>query len=271
MADLHSVFSELRRRHKELGADIVGGFSPAVAPLGGTSSNLIVRSGECLSTSGSIADSEMFLLHGVCEILEPKKILVIGNSYGLSTAFFALSNPQAEVVAFDKFRIQGLEFTRKLCAGLRVTAIEASTPEDIEGVISTHFDGQVDMVLVDAVHENDVQSAEFRVLAPLLSDTGTVIFHDVLFSNLIESMTQLTEEYPAFDFRILAKTFSGLGVATRSRSTDLSSYLEYFESSPEIVARSEHMFLREIAPSGIDYFGRNDLGPAYRSLPHPQT
>jgi len=271
MVLLAEVFAELFRRHQKLGAHVVGGFSPHIAPLGFSRSNLVIRDGECLSTSGSISDSEMSLVFGICEIVKPKRVLVIGNSYGLSTAFFALANPQAEVVAFDKYRVKGLEFTRELCAGLCVTAIEASTPEDLTKVVGDHLGGEVDLVFVDAVHENDVQTAEFRILAPLLSEGGTVVFHDVLSSNLLDSFSLLKHEFPSFAFRVLAKSHSGLGVATRFESELLADYLTYFESSPSAVSRSERMFGSELVDGLARLMGVGDLGATYRTRPHPQT
>lgn len=267
---ISSLFAELNRRHQLLEARVVGGYSPAIAPLSASQGNYVVQGDRRLSTSGSISDSEMFIFYGVCEILKPRRILVVGNSYGLSAAFFGLTNPDAEIVALDKYRIRGLEFTRQLCQGLQVTAIEASTPSDLASTIHRHFDGLVDLVFIDAVHESEVQTAEFRILAPLLSDRGVVLFHDVLTCGLLDSISQLSNEFPNFNFRVLAKSLSGVGVAYDGSNMTLTDYLNYFEASPQHVAQTEATLRARVRPSTLEFFKGVDLGRTFHDAPHPQ-
>jgi len=175
LPEFGAVFSRLNALYAGAGMRLLGGFSPYVSSGDAARSTFVARDRTVLSTSAGIAVDEMAFAYGLCERVAPRRILVIGNSYGVSTVFFALANPDATVIAIDKYRTVGIAVTNQLLASERAEggpvarAIQASTPDDLEGVIKEHLDDSVDLVFVDAVHENDVQSAEFRVLEPLLS------------------------------------------------------------------------------------------------------
>lgn len=265
-----SVIVEIHRRHEIMGSRVVGGFSPHVAPVSHSLGNFISRDGVVLSSSGSIADSEMAVVHGICEIQNPRRILVIGNSYGLSTLFLALSNPDAKVVAIDKFRTAGLDYTRQLCHGLNVSAIQASTPDDLESVIESELSGQVDFVFVDAVHENDVQTREFEILEPLLTEWGLVLFHDVLGCNLLDSLAHLTHKYPDEFFTLLSKTLSGLAIGAKNVDPKLKMYLQYFSSDQATVFGLETLLATQWGEQKIGFFEGLSSHKALTFPPHPQ-
>lgn len=253
-----------------MGSEVVGGFSPHVAPLSHCEGNFIARDDIVLSSSGSIADSEMAIVHGICEIENPLRILVIGNSYGLSTLFLALSNPDAKVVAIDKFRTEGLDFTKELCQGLNVSAIQASTPDDLQAVIELELGGQVDLVFVDAVHENEVQTREFEILEPLLSDQGVVLFHDVLGCNLLDSISDLTRRYPDFFFSVLSKSLSGLAIGAKNVDPKLKTYVQYFSANKATVFQLETLLATTWGEAKSEFFRGVKLQKALIFPPHPQ-
>jgi predicted O-methyltransferase YrrM len=261
--------TEIQKRHSMLGAKVVGGFSSSVAPEGAEQGNFIVRENLCLSSSGSISDAEMAFMLGLCEVVEPRRILVIGNSYGLSTLFLALANPEGLVVAIDKFRTNGLQFTEKLCEGLKVNAIQASTPDQLDLVVNRYLDGCVDLVLVDAVHENEIQTAEFRILARFLSESAAVVFHDVLSCDLLPSIRELDQEFPDHTFAVLPKTTSGLAVGYTSKNDALSEFLGYYQAEPQLVSDFQSLLTTSWGNHRTNFFEGNE-----RSLefpPHPQT
>lgn len=268
--ELSQVFLEIHQRYRQLDSTVIGGFSPHVAPLSHNEGNFILKNGVVLSSSGSIADSEMAIVHGLCETQRPKKILVIGNSYGLSTLFLALSNPGARVVAIDKFRVSGIEFTRNLCEGLSVSVIQASTPDDLREVIDAELGGIVDFVFVDAVHENEVQTREFEILEPVLASRGTVLFHDVLGCNLLASVSELSERFSEIEFRVLTKSLSGLAVAVKGASPEVLAYLDYFSTSPSTVLGLETLLASQWGEVKSEFFHLESTLETLKFPPHPQ-
>jgi predicted O-methyltransferase YrrM len=211
----------------------------------------------------------MAFMWGLCETIEPRRILVIGNSYGLSTVFLALANPKALVVAMDKFRTTGLQFTEMLCEGLNVNAIQASTPDQLHRVVSEYLHGGVDLVLVDAVHENEVQTAEFRILAPLLSESAAVVFHDVLSCDLLPSLRELKEEFPDYTFSVLPKTTSGLAVAFKSKVDSIADFLAYYQAEPRLVSDFQSLLTTSWGSHRANFFEGNER--RLKFPPHPQT
>ncbi len=269
MSSFSAVITEIHKRHSKLGTRVVGGFSSSVAPLSAGQGNFIVRDNVCLSSSGSISDAEMAFMWGLCELVQPRRILVIGNSYGLSTLFLALANPEALVVAMDKYRTTGLGFTEKLCEGLTVKAIQASTPDQLDSVVTEYLNGGCDLVLVDAVHENEIQTAEFRLLAPFLSESAAVVFHDVLSCDLLPSIRYLDHEFEDHTFSVLPKTPSGLAVGYKSNNHILSSFLEYYQAPPQVVSDFQTLLTTSWGNHRTNFFEGNEN--KLKFPPHPQT
>lgn len=146
------------------------------------------------------------------------------------------------MIAIDKFRTVGISVTNALLSAERgegatpARAVKASTPEDLAEVVKQHLDGTVDMVFVDAVHENEVQSAEFRVLEPLLSPQGVVIFHDVIGCSLTPSIGELEREFPTFGFVVCRRTTTGVAVAFRAENQHVHDYLKFWAPDAKDVA-----------------------------------
>jgi predicted O-methyltransferase YrrM len=237
MLSIEQVFSEMASRYKALNLTILGGYSNYVfLPINGSQFNFVADSSELKSTSAGIANDEATFLYGLSRYLEPKKILIIGNSYGVSTVFLSLANQDAKVVAIDKFRIKGNQVTKDLLHGLEdKLVIEASTPDDLEEIIAKHLGGVVDFCLVDAVHTNEVQSAEFAILRKYMSNNSIIVFHDVLSTGLLKSFNEIKRD-PDFSFHLATKTSSGLGLAIRGKFNEgFDSFIEFFCHPLQIV------------------------------------
>ena len=269
--NLFNVFSELRKRYKENGMEIYGGFSPFISnsiPFG--LCNFVEKDNVLMSSSGGIANDEAVLMHCICQELKPKKILVIGNSYGFSTLFLSLTNPESTTVAFDKFRVKGIELTSKLVKGLPKThVIKASTPDDIPHIIDKYFGGTVDFVLIDAVHTNEMQTREFMILDEFISSSGIVVFHDVLSCNLLPSFCHLRDNFKDYSFKILHKSSTGIGVAVKNEvAAGLVDFLEYFSMDEEQILKFMTKMLQELSPGSSELF--KDLHTDFQFPPHPQ-
>jgi predicted O-methyltransferase YrrM len=264
------VFAELSRRYESDGLEVLGGFSPFITGFASRTGNYVARGDVFLSTSAGIANDEAVFMYGLCEQIRPKKILIIGNSYGFSTVFLALACPDASLIAFDKYRTEGIKTTNRLLSGLAdKEVIQASTPDDIPFIIENRFDGEVDFVLIDAVHTNDIQTAEFEILDDYLSPRSVVVFHDVLSCGLLTSLSYLKKKFSDYDFRIINKSSTGIAVCVKGEKNEhLENFLRYFSVPNQRVLDFNCLMLKNLNESAAELFSNCDL--KYRFLPHPQ-
>jgi predicted O-methyltransferase YrrM len=265
---LSSVFADLHRRYEREGLEVYGCFSPYLnAPR--VTGTYVARGETFLSTSGGISNEEATFIYALCEELAPRNILVIGNSYGFSTVFLALSNPDAKLIAFDKYRTEGIKTTNRLLSGLKdKEVIQASTPDDIPKIIEDRFGGTVDLVLIDAVHTNEVQTAEFKVLNRYLSEKSIVVFHDVLSCNLLSSFYFLQKTYGDYEFSLITKSSSGIAVCVKGESSkDLRDLIRYHSTIPDKVLDFSTLMLKSQGV-GSDLFP--ECESRFNFLPHPQ-
>ena len=224
------VFSQLYYRYNKLGFEIYGSYSPLLSV--NWPSNYVVKGNKLTCTSGGLANDEMFIMYPLLITLKPKNILIIGNGYGISTLFISLSLEKAKVVALDKYRTKGISITKKLLRGLKNKhIIKASTPDDLEKIIKKYFNNKLDMVFVDAVHTNEVQTKEFSIYEKYLTNNSIVFFHDVIACNLFKSYFYLKKKYKNYSFKFLNKSSNGIAVCLRKKSyKKIEKFLKFFST-----------------------------------------
>lgn len=270
MLSIEEVFSKMNSLYNRQGLQILGGYSGfLVPPESGAPFNFVADDTSLKSTSGGIANDEATFLYGICRYLKPKNILIIGNSYGVSTVFLSLSNLDSNVVALDKYRVSGNLLTRELLKDLGMKIVlEASTPDDLVHVIETHMDGVVDLCLIDAVHTNEVQTAEFKILQNYMSSRSVIVFHDVVSTDLMKSFNELQTINGDFKYLLVTKTSSGLGLALKGEiDPDFNNYLSFFSHGLDTV----HKFRLTIESLGRPKYFKNDSITTFKIPPHPQT
>ena len=226
-----NIFASLQERYQKNGLEVLGSYAPYLKchiPF-----NYVVKRNNLLSTAGHIANDEAFIMHSICEEIKPKRVLIIGNGYGVSTVFLSLCLPKAKLVAFDKYRTNGIKITKKLLAGLKDKfVIQASTPDDLDEIITKFFNKKIDLVFSDAVHENKTRTAEFLIYEKYLTKKSCVFFDDLLHMNLRNSFYFLKKKYRKYEFKIFNKSSSGLGVCFKKPiSKKLNYFLNYFSSN----------------------------------------
>ncbi len=266
---LSSVLANLYALYDEHGMRILGGYSPYVVGGEVTQSTFVAKNESVLSTSGGIAVDEMAFMYGLCEVVMPKRVLVVGNSYGISTLLLALVNPTAKLVALDKFRTVGIAVTNSMLSSLKgAEVIQASTPDDLHSIVVERLGGEVDFVFIDAVHENEVQTKEFEILAPLLSDEGVVVFHDVLSCDLQPSLEGLGRDFAGWNFTLCNRTTTGIAVGFKPGSEALTRYLHFWKSSPSDVSDFDHLMRTRWTSASARLFSQVET--RLRFPPHPQ-
>ena len=263
------ILAECKRRYQALGLKVTGSFY-FLGPMGHFSmNNYVLDQNEILCSSGSISNDEGNVLYEISQALEPKRILIIGNAYGFSTILLSLMNPTSKLIAFDKFRQNGIKVTNQLLHNSpQHIAIQGSTPEDIGSIIENYLDGSCDLVLIDAVHTNEMQKAEFEILKSYLSEKSIIVFHDVLSCNLLESWDSISRENNNMKFFLISKSVSGVGLALKGEySVDLLDYLTFLSPALEETYQLVDFFQKQRFNDGIF----SSLESTVTSRPHPQN
>lgn len=190
--------------------------------------------GQLVGMAG-LALQEIMFVEGLREYLKPKSILVIGNAHGWSTIALGLTFPNAAIVAVDPNQV-GNDLTNRIAAdcGLNIKATTGFSPADVPAVIRDGFGPQIDLCLIDAVHDNPHLTADLGVVKPLLSPQGVVLMHDVINWNMIAALKNFLA-VDGINGRLLTRTASGMAVAWQGApSDDFIAYVEAFADAPEL-------------------------------------
>ena len=224
------VFVRLIEIYKKYNCAVSGGLFPwhfdRNYPLGTTRLHVlqpfmgVQQGGKSMSVGGGISPLEVLVLSAVSRAMKPKRIFLIGNAFGWSTLALGLANPDAKVVAIDAL-VEGIEankgfsLTQKIIKeeGLEnISVLEAFSPDDVESVCRSHFDGPIDFALIDGKHSNEQQTLDFHAVAQELAEIGLIFLHDILNWGMIPSFIELKNSYPNLTGKILMRTPSGMGV-----------------------------------------------------------
>lgn len=222
------IIIELNRRFNKLGLELFGSYSPFLKS--NHYNNYVLRGKNLLCTSGGVTNDEMFVIYEFMQTLKPKNVLIIGNGYGISTLFVSLALIKSKVIVLEKYRTEGIKLTKKLLNGIsNKKVIQGSTPEDLEEVSKKYFNNKIDMIIVDAVHTNQIQTKEFLIYEKFLSKNSIVIFHDIISCNLFKSFNFLKKNYKNYHFKVLNKTSNGLAVCLTKKSYNkVKDFLNFY-------------------------------------------
>lgn len=130
-------------------------------------------------------------LHHLARYLHPTRILELGTSLGLTTAYLALADPNARVVS--------LEGCPELCklARKNLKELDVYNAEVVEG----HFKktlgkalsdlGRVDFLLIDGDHRKESVLSYFEQCYPYLHNDSVVILDDIRLTPEMEEAWEL--------------------------------------------------------------------------------
>lgn len=214
---------------------------------------LFDKQGAINTGGGSIAIDEVCFIETLTEYLEPKSILVIGNSFGLSSVALALAWPKARVVAIDcgtptttmLHRIMdpdltsrqiprdfGIELTRELAAssGLDLKVVQGFSPQDLNLALEVQA-SPFDLVFIDGDHRNPQVIADFSGAREISSEKCVYIFHDVINWELEPGLAKCAE-MSGLCQTLLDRTSSGIGVLFPHTMVSLGEHLSVY-TEPE--------------------------------------
>jgi len=213
-----ALLPRLIRLYEDRGFTISTGLNPLhfqglkLAPF-----TWLVKDGESWTRGLGISAQEIFFLEGLFETYRPRNLLVIGNSFGWSTLALAMLNPEAKIVAldsgFDNHSLEGIALTNEIAAeeGLRVLAVEGSSPEDVPPNVMEHLGGRVDCSFVDGLHTNEQVTRDYEAIRPFAPPEAVYLFHDVHDYDLYPAFERIRETWSG-ESRVLLGTPSGMAI-----------------------------------------------------------
>ena len=231
------VFDSLVEAYEGEGVETAAGLNPTLtqdyflAPF-----TWLVRDGVSITDGLGISPQEIYFLECLAQARPAARILVIGNSYGWSTLALALANAGAKVVAvdagYDENSLAGIDVTNRMAnrLGLDVQAIEAVSPQDV-GWVVTQTLGHVDLAFIDGFHTCEQIVKDWRAVQPFLRPRSVVLFHDVLFLDLLSGYRQILAE-SGWTGMLLHATTTGMGFLAQEYDRALTRLTMAFAGHP---------------------------------------
>ncbi|MBI1272772.1 MAG: hypothetical protein GC131_01625 [Alphaproteobacteria bacterium] len=171
-----------------------------------------------LRVGGGLSFAELHMFEILATVYEPKTILVIGNAFGWSALALSMIFPNAKLVAIDNLTEgddvrTGMKLSQKFISRFKLKAqvVQAESPQDIPHVAEQYLDGAIDMVLVDGLHTETQQTADYNGVKPFLTKQGCIFFHDVINWHLADSFWSIFKDYTKHGY-MLHRTPSGMGL-----------------------------------------------------------
>lgn len=214
---------------------IVGGYYLKNSDSKSNLDNYIVKGKKVLSTAGGLSNNDIFFLYGICELLKPKNILIIGNAYGVSTIALRLMCPNSKVISIDKYRTKGIKFTNSLLSKIckKSKAIKASSPDNLEEIANIYFKNKMDLVFCDGFHSNKMINSEFNALKNYINTKGFFVFHDILSCGMYKGFLKIRKNNN-FKHFLVTKSNVGLGLSFNKKifagsfRKKISNYLSFY-------------------------------------------
>ncbi len=232
-----SVFEALVQAYQAEGIETASGLNPTLTQdYFGASFTWLVKDGESVTDGLGISPVEVYFLESLAKARPARRIFVIGNAYGWSTLALALANDGAEVVAidagFDENTIQGIDVTNRMAErlGLNVKVLKAVSPQDVGAVVRETL-GHVDLAFIDGLHTPSQIVKDWRAVRSFLDDDGLVLFHDVVFCDLLSGYERIVEE-SGWTGRIMHATTTGMGLLAREYTPALDRLATAFGGHP---------------------------------------
>jgi predicted O-methyltransferase YrrM len=176
---------------------------------------------------------EVNFLDSLATISPARSVLVIGNSYGWSAVALALANPDAKVTAIDPAlspdTLEGLKITNAIAkaAELALVAVRGAAPQDVASLVPEHLPAPPDLILIDALHNNEHVVIDFEAARKVASPDAVFLFHDVHDFNLYAAMDHVRAT--GLVVRRLMATPSGMVIAfPASREGSLAPVLAVY-------------------------------------------
>jgi predicted O-methyltransferase YrrM len=170
-----------------------------VEDLGAGSSGTNSSSRSVASIARTAAKPKKYgqLLYRIVRYYEPKTILDLGTSLGITTAYLALANPDAKLVTIEgareiaeiakrNFKILNLENTELIRGDFKYTLPMALKKMPV-----------IDFAFIDGNHRRAATESYFRQVVEQVGNNSMLIFDDVHWSKEMEDAWGYIKQHPA--------------------------------------------------------------------------
>ncbi len=137
------------------------------------------------------------LLFRMVRQYQPKTILELGTSIGITTSYLSMAKPDAELITMEGAGEVASTAERNFQkAELRnISIIEGNFDEKLSSVI--HHLSSVDLAFIDGNHRREPTERYFLQLLPHLHNDSILIFDDIHWSREMEEAWDLIKGHPA--------------------------------------------------------------------------
>jgi predicted O-methyltransferase YrrM len=180
--------------------------------------------GHSKMTGTSIGEDEIRIFYDLCQLIRPRRSMVIGNGFGLSTLAIGLAWPKGEVVALDNWSEgkAGLaachlseQVVREGCLEDRVRIHTGSSPQDIPAALhpwASHGKPMLALAFIDGMHTNHAAAADFNGLRPYLDKKSVVLWHNVHKTKTAFEEAANAKENVIWNQAHVLRTYGPLGI-----------------------------------------------------------
>lgn len=209
-------YRHLIELYRKRGFEIASGLSPAhFKGWREVAFTWLMKQGKPVTLNLGIAQQELFLLLQIFADWQPRRVFIVGNSFGWSTLALALMLPEARVVALDAAMTPdteaGLALTNLIAKEekLNAIAVKGLSPQDVGKTVENYLGGPVDFALIDGNHTVQSALADFRALRQLATPDCLYLFHDVVNFRLQDAVKSAQSE-SGLAGQLLSATPSGI-------------------------------------------------------------
>ncbi len=205
-------------------------------------------------TGTSIGDDEIRVFYDICQLIRPRRSLVVGNGFGLSAFALALAWPAGQVVTMDNWSegeagIAARDLSLRICrdGGMegRVTIFTGTSPQDTPAAMAPwaeQGEGTLDLAFIDGLHEEAAAAADYEGLRPYLHSGSVVLWHNV------HATPQAFEKASAsWNAHFVLRTYGPLGIDCQPAEHPLLH--DYLQLS-NLIWNDWPRFLRALLKSG---------------------
>jgi len=141
------------------------------------------------SIAKNVAKPKKFgqLLYRMVKYYQPKTVLELGTSLGITTSYLALANPDTSVITMEgapEIAAKAQENFQKLDIG-NVRVVEGNFDDTLAGVLEQH--PKIDFAFIDGNHRREPTERYFNQLLPHIHNDSLLIFDDIHWSKDMEA------------------------------------------------------------------------------------
>lgn len=137
------------------------------------------------------------LLHRMVKHYQPKTILELGTSLGLTTSYLSLAKPDARLITMEGAAAIA-EVARQNFKALKLNNVSVKEG-NFDLTLSSVISGlsSIDFVFIDGNHRREPTEKYFNQLLPIINNDSILIFDDVHWSRDMEQAWKTIQQHPS--------------------------------------------------------------------------